>query len=274
MRRAMSASHTVLKLWLRRSRGAAPEPCAALQLEPEGGVVGDHAFGRKRHVTIVFEDDWREAAREVGRDVDPVFRRANVLVTGGGGRRWIGARIMLGTSELEIGGITDPCPVMERGAAGLMEALRPRGRSGIWGRVLRRGVVRCSDRLHEGDSMSGIVKHADQVPAKDVAAGRATRSQVLLGPEDGVPHFAMRRFTLGAGGGMPRHRNTVEHEQYVLRGRARVGIGERVHEVGAGDVLYIPAGAPHFYEVVEAPFEFLCMVPHGEDRLELLDGEC
>ena len=119
-----------------------------------------------------------------------------------------------------------------------------------------------------------VVKRAADVEGREVPAGRSTRTQVLLGPEDGMPHFAMRRFTMGEGGGMPRHVNTVEHEQYVLRGRARVGIGDDVHEVSADDVLYIPAGAPHFYEVLEAPFEFLCMVPNQEDRLTILDVTC
>ncbi len=121
------------------------------------------------------------------------------------------------------------------------------------------------------DDGSGVVKQASAVPRQSVPAGTATETQVLLGPDDGAPHFAMRRFIMGAGGGMPRHTNTVEHEQYVLRGRARVGIGEDVHEVGAGTVLFIPAGAPHYYEVLEAPFEFLCMVPNAEDRVTILD---
>ncbi len=121
---------------------------------------------------------------------------------------------------------------------------------------------------------AAVVKHADDVEGREVPAGTATRTQVLLGPGDGMPNFAMRRFTMGEGGGMPRHINTVEHEQYVLRGRARVGIGDDVHEVTADSVLYIPAGAPHFYEVVEAPFEFLCMVPNEEDRLTILDVTC
>ena len=33
----------------------------------------------------------------------------------------------------------------------------------------------------------------------------------------------------------------------------------------AGAVLYIPAGSPHSYEVLEAPFEFLCLVPDLPD---------
>jgi quercetin dioxygenase-like cupin family protein len=50
-----------------------------------------------------------------------------------------------------------------------------------------------------------------------------------------------------------------------------VTVGEAVHEVSPGDVLYIPAGTPHSYEVVEAPFEFLCLVPNGPDEVEILD---
>jgi quercetin dioxygenase-like cupin family protein len=125
----------------------------------------------------------------------------------------------------------------------------------------------------ERDPAAGVVKRAAAVSRRQVAAGTATETQVLLGPDDGAPNFAMRRFTMGPGGGMPRHTNAVEHEQYVLRGRARVGVGGEVHEVGPDDVLYIPAGTPHFYEVVEGPFEFLCMVPNAPDKIEILDRD-
>jgi len=113
-----------------------------------------------------------------------------------------------------------------------------------------------------------VVKRADAVEVRQIPAGRSASNQVLLGEADGTPHFAMRRFTMGEGGGMPRHTNQVEHEQYVLRGRARITIGDAVHEVGPDDVLYIPAGMPHSYEVTEGPFEFLCMVPNGPDKIE------
>ena len=123
----------------------------------------------------------------------------------------------------------------------------------------------------------GVVKGVETVEPQEVAAGKATRSQVLIGPEDGAPNFAMRRFIMDEGGGMPRHTNEVEHEQYVLKGRARVGIADAVFEVAADDVLLIPAGTPHFYEVIEAPFEFLCVVPNTPDRIEILgvgDSSC
>jgi quercetin dioxygenase-like cupin family protein len=120
------------------------------------------------------------------------------------------------------------------------------------------------------DAARAVVKRAAGVASREVAVGRGTAVQVLLGADDGAPHFAMRRFVMQAGGGMPLHTNTVEHEQYVLAGRGRVTVGGEVHEVGSGDVLYIPAGAPHSYEVVEGPFEFLCMVPNGPDRIDVL----
>lgn len=120
-------------------------------------------------------------------------------------------------------------------------------------------------------SKRGLVRGVEEIDSKQVAAATATETQVLLGPAEGMPHFAMRRFVMGEGGGMPRHTNSVEHEQYVLSGRARISIGDETHEVRAGNVIYIPADTPHHYEVLEAPFEFLCMVPNLPDRIELLD---
>ena len=117
---------------------------------------------------------------------------------------------------------------------------------------------------------SPIVRRADAVRAEPVQAGEGTTRQVLVGPDE-APNFALRRFVMEPGGGMPRHTNTVEHEQYVLRGRARIGIGDDEVEVGPGSVLYIPAGTPHWYRAEgEEPFEFLCVVPNREDRIEIL----
>lgn len=118
----------------------------------------------------------------------------------------------------------------------------------------------------------GLVRPSGDVALMEVKAGTATQTQMLLGPDHGMPNFAMRRFVMQEGGGMPLHTNAVEHEQYCLRGRARVRIGDAVHEVKANDAVYIPAGVPHSYEVLEAPFEFLCMVPNKPDRIEIVEA--
>ena len=117
------------------------------------------------------------------------------------------------------------------------------------------------------------IKHADAVPREVVKAGQHTYRQVLIGPDE-APNFALRRFIMEPGGGIPAHTNTVEHEQYVLRGRAKIGIANEVVEVKAGDVLYIPAGVPHWYEVQGGePFEFLCVVPNLPDEVVLVNGK-
>lgn len=117
---------------------------------------------------------------------------------------------------------------------------------------------------------SEFVKHADSLPLEAVSAGTGTSRQVLIGPDES-PNFAMRRFTMEPGGGMPPHTNSVEHEQYVLRGEARIGIGEDVMQVKKDDVVFIPAGTPHWYEAVgDEPFEFICLVPNQPDRIELV----
>ena len=121
-------------------------------------------------------------------------------------------------------------------------------------------------------SRVGAVRPADGVDGVQVGAGRGTVRRDLIDSDEGA-HFALRKFTMAPGGGMPRHTNAVEHEQYVLGGRGRIGIGDEVFEVGADDVVYIPAGVPHWYETIgEEPFEFLCAVPNHPDRIELLDS--
>lgn len=116
------------------------------------------------------------------------------------------------------------------------------------------------------------VKHSNEVEAKIVAAGKDTKIQVLISSQEG-PNFALRKFSMLSGGGMPCHTNTLEHEQYVLRGHARIGLGDEIVEVKAGDVVFIPEGMIHFYENIgEEPFEFLCIIPNKEDKITIVEG--
>jgi quercetin dioxygenase-like cupin family protein len=114
------------------------------------------------------------------------------------------------------------------------------------------------------------VKNIEEIDSESVSAGKDTTRQVLIGPEQ-APNFAMRKFTIKPGGSMPEHKNSVEHEQYVLSGRAIIGIGEQIYEVKKDDTVYIPAGTAHWYECLgDEPFEFICVVPNTEDKIELL----
>lgn len=115
------------------------------------------------------------------------------------------------------------------------------------------------------------VRHSRDIPTQPVKAGDLTSLQVLVQG----PNFTLRRFIMEPGGGMPTHTNTVEHEQYVLHGRASIGIGEATYEVTAGDVVFVPEGVQHWYQNIgEENFEFLCIIPNKPDVITLVDKAC
>ena len=117
-----------------------------------------------------------------------------------------------------------------------------------------------------------VLRRGDEVAYEAVDAADGLRKGVLIDESDGAPHFAMRRFELAPGAAVPRHTNAVEHEQYVLAGEYVVGIGETEHVVSPGDSLLIPAGVEHWYRNEgEAPGAFVCVVPNGDDEIELVE---
>jgi quercetin dioxygenase-like cupin family protein len=116
-------------------------------------------------------------------------------------------------------------------------------------------------------------KNIAAVEASALTSGKGVSMKMLLSPDES-PNFAMRNFVIEAGGHMPLHTNTVEHEQYVLSGRARVQLGDRTIEAGAGDVLLIPAGVAHSYATIgDEAYSFLCLVPKAPDRIEILPSD-
>jgi quercetin dioxygenase-like cupin family protein len=118
------------------------------------------------------------------------------------------------------------------------------------------------------------VKRAAEVEAKNVPAGQSTTIQVLISAQEG-PNFALRKFTMLPGGGMPLHTNTVEHEQYVLNGQAHITIGDQAFDVRQGDVVFIPEGVPHSYQNTgDDAFAFLCIIPNKPDEIKIVGEGC
>jgi len=114
------------------------------------------------------------------------------------------------------------------------------------------------------------VKNADNAKREIIMAGTNAYKQVLIGPDEGE-NFAMRHFIIEPGGSIPMHTNLVEHEQFVLRGTAEISLEGKIYNVKKDDVVYMPAGAPHYYiNTGEEPFEFLCVVPNKEDKIEFV----
>lgn len=117
--------------------------------------------------------------------------------------------------------------------------------------------------------MSEYVRKNGSCESMQIAAGQGTSMQVLVSSDE-APNFALRIFTMEPHGGMPMHTNLVEHEQYIVRGSAIVKIGGETFDVSAGDSVYIPGMVPHSYQAGADGFEFICVVPNKEDKIELV----
>jgi quercetin dioxygenase-like cupin family protein len=109
-----------------------------------------------------------------------------------------------------------------------------------------------------------IKKNLETVPQQAVtmAGAEKVQMQLLCGPDDGCPNFAMRRFTVAPGGCTPKHQHDYEHEVLVLAGEGVVFGNGQEQALKAGDVLYVPANELHqFRNTAHVPLQFICLVP-------------
>jgi len=114
------------------------------------------------------------------------------------------------------------------------------------------------------------VKKIDDIKKEELNVGEKTFKQTLISSSEG-PNFAMRKFSIEPEGFMPLHTNSVEHEQYIISGKAEVQIGEEKILVQQNDVVYIPAGVKHNYKTIgDETFEFICMIPNIKDEIKLV----
>ena len=120
-----------------------------------------------------------------------------------------------------------------------------------------------------------VVRKTEEVPASPVGKGNGATIRVLLGSEQGMPHFELRVFAIEPSGRIPSHRHDVlEHGQLVLEGKMILTLDGEERTVSAGDAVFIPAGVSHSYENRgKTPVRFLCAIPRAEYKTEWLE-EC
>ena len=87
-------------------------------------------------------------------------------------------------------------------------------------------------------------------------------------------HLTLAQFFLGRGCVVPRHQHESEQFAHVLKGRLRFRLGaegQEVVDVGAGEVLVIPAHLPHAAEALEDSVVTDAFSPIRSDWLEKRD---
>lgn len=104
---------------------------------------------------------------------------------------------------------------------------------------------------------------------KDIPNTKKAKISVLTPKED--KDFIVRKIVLEKGGYMPNHTNEIQHQQFVLKGEAKVIIGDEEYHAKEGDFIYIPAGVAHYYEACYgSAYEFLCMITTKDDKITML----
>jgi MOSC domain-containing protein YiiM len=135
----------VARIWIKRFKGGPMDPVHEASAVEGRGLENNANQGGKRQITIIDEARWREAQDEVGVDVDPGARRANVMLRGIDLERTNGRLLRIGECVVRIYGETRPCEQMEDAQPGLRAALSPRWRAGAFGEIVTGGRVRVGD---------------------------------------------------------------------------------------------------------------------------------
>jgi MOSC domain-containing protein YiiM len=135
----------VVAIWLKLRRGMPMKAVDRADLIAGRGLVGNVEQGGRRQITIIDEAAWRAAAREFGVDVDPVERRANLMLRAIDLRNSRGRLLRVGKCIIRVLTETTPCLKLERARPGLRAALKSGWRGGVTGQIIAGGTIRIGD---------------------------------------------------------------------------------------------------------------------------------
>jgi MOSC domain-containing protein YiiM len=111
------------------------------------GLVGNADQGGRRQITIIDEAAWRAATSELGVDIDPAERRANLLLRGIDFRNSRGRLLRVGSCTIRVFTETTPCTKLEKLQPGLRAALKNAWRGGVSGEIVESGTMRVGDTV-------------------------------------------------------------------------------------------------------------------------------
>ena len=131
----------IVAIWIKRAHRGEMDRVDEAQLIAGRGVAGSADQGGWRQVTVIDEKAWRDAEAELGEEVDPSRRRANVMIRGIDLEKSRGRKLRLGDCLVNIRGENPPCPVM----GNIQNALKPHWRAGIFGEIEEGGTIRVGD---------------------------------------------------------------------------------------------------------------------------------
>lgn len=137
----------VVTIWLKRFKRGPMDRVLFAEAVEGLGLAGNANQDGRRQVTLIDEARWKEACDELGVDVDPSARRANVMLRGIDLENSAGRTLRIGPVLVRIFNQTRGCERMDEAQPGLRAVLGTRWRAGASGEVIESGVMRVGDEV-------------------------------------------------------------------------------------------------------------------------------
>lgn len=134
-------------IWIKRAARGPMDAVERVRAVPERGLEANANQGGKRQVTLIEREVFDRLRDDLSPAVDPVQRRANLMVSGVRLAETRGRVLRVGSVRIRIHGETKPCERMDDAVAGLREALTPEWGGGVYGEVLDEGEIAVGDAV-------------------------------------------------------------------------------------------------------------------------------
>ena len=140
-------------IWLKRARGGPMDPVDEAVAVEGRGLEGGVDFDSHRQVTLIEREVFDRIKAEVDDSVEPVIRRANLLVSGMRLEDTRDRTLVVGDLRIHIRGETRACGRMEEACEGLMDALDPHWGGGAHGSVVNDAIISVGDDVRWEESV-------------------------------------------------------------------------------------------------------------------------
>ena len=144
----------VERIWLKRVHRGLMDPVQKASLTIENGIERSVGWSRRRQVTLIDLAHWNSICQSLDATINPIVRRANVLLSGIALAHTRKRVLRIGAARLTIGGETTPCERMDEAYPGLQQAMRADWGGGVFAHVLFPGDI------HVGDDVEWVTDDA------------------------------------------------------------------------------------------------------------------
>ena len=127
------------------------DPVTEAHLDEGLGITGNANRGGKRQVTIISKEVWERHMAALGTQLDPVNRRANLMVSGCDLAMARGKVLRIGQTRITIRGETKPCNLMDETLPGLRATMHDDWGGGAFGEVVTGGGIAVGDDVFFDD---------------------------------------------------------------------------------------------------------------------------